>query len=343
MTTWTPTRVRTLKMMWAEGKSAMEIAHALGGVTRNAVIGKVYRLGIAGTKKQRPVRRLPSPPRNVLTDPRPEFVYKPTARTADRRPGDQSRRRHVNLVPDPGQVRDLRSDHPALAEGRSIFPTTPVDQSPRVLVDGHNNRKIGRRVEKGRWAGMPIYTLTLEERATCPRSCPLWDGCFGNAMHHARRHEHGPLLEDVLTVEVMQLSNRHPEGFVVRLHVLGDFYSVEYVELWGKLLERFKPLQIWGYTAYLPDAEDEGERAIGLAIAGLRRRHNDRFAVRFSGVETEVFTDPDDFTDGLICPAEQSERASCGTCAFCWERTEKIGFVKHGMRRTEARRTRHAA
>lgn len=59
--------------------------------------------------------------------------------------------------------------HPALVEGRTIFPSTvvaPAD-SPRLLVSGTNQRKIGRIVSKGRWKGFPLYTLTLEERATC--------------------------------------------------------------------------------------------------------------------------------------------------------------------------------
>jgi len=44
---WTEERVETLKTMWAEGKSASQIAKELGGVTRNAVIGKVHRLGLS--------------------------------------------------------------------------------------------------------------------------------------------------------------------------------------------------------------------------------------------------------------------------------------------------------
>ena len=44
---WTEERVDTLKNMWAEGKSASQIAKELGGVTRNAVIGKVHRLGLS--------------------------------------------------------------------------------------------------------------------------------------------------------------------------------------------------------------------------------------------------------------------------------------------------------
>ena len=62
---WTDERVDQLKNLWTEGLSASQIARALGGVTRNAVIGKVHRLGLAGratpTRSDRP--RLPASPR----------------------------------------------------------------------------------------------------------------------------------------------------------------------------------------------------------------------------------------------------------------------------------------
>ena len=45
---WTDERVEQLKQLWADGLSASQIARQLGGVTRNAVIGKVHRLGLAG-------------------------------------------------------------------------------------------------------------------------------------------------------------------------------------------------------------------------------------------------------------------------------------------------------
>ena len=45
---WTDERVEVLKKLWAEGLSARQIADQLGGVTRNAVIGKVHRLGLSG-------------------------------------------------------------------------------------------------------------------------------------------------------------------------------------------------------------------------------------------------------------------------------------------------------
>jgi len=44
---WTDERVEMLQQMWSEGQSAAQIAKTLGGVTRNAVIGKVHRLGLS--------------------------------------------------------------------------------------------------------------------------------------------------------------------------------------------------------------------------------------------------------------------------------------------------------
>ncbi len=44
---WTDERVTKLQEMWNEGLSAAQIARELGGVTRNAVIGKVHRLGLS--------------------------------------------------------------------------------------------------------------------------------------------------------------------------------------------------------------------------------------------------------------------------------------------------------
>jgi GcrA cell cycle regulator len=62
---WTDERVESLKKLWQEGLSASQIASRIGSVTRNAVIGKVHRLGLAGRattsrmKSHRP-RRAPT-------------------------------------------------------------------------------------------------------------------------------------------------------------------------------------------------------------------------------------------------------------------------------------------
>jgi GcrA cell cycle regulator len=59
---WTNKRVELLRKRWADGYSASEIAAELGGVTRNAVIGKAHRLGLA----PRATRHRAGPRRRVL-------------------------------------------------------------------------------------------------------------------------------------------------------------------------------------------------------------------------------------------------------------------------------------
>lgn len=55
---WTDERVALLTKLWTEGLSASQVAQQLGGVTRNAVIGKVHRLGLSGrAKPAKPAKR----------------------------------------------------------------------------------------------------------------------------------------------------------------------------------------------------------------------------------------------------------------------------------------------
>src|SRR5690606_16642364 len=64
---WTDERVELLKKLWAEGLSASQVAKQLGGVTRNAVIGKVHRLGLSGrATPSRPARSRPQAPRTLV-------------------------------------------------------------------------------------------------------------------------------------------------------------------------------------------------------------------------------------------------------------------------------------
>jgi GcrA cell cycle regulator len=73
--TWTDERVELLKKLWTDGLSASQIATELGNVTRNAVIGKVHRLGLSGRPKdkaaaaQRPRKAVRSPSAPVAIPP----------------------------------------------------------------------------------------------------------------------------------------------------------------------------------------------------------------------------------------------------------------------------------
>jgi hypothetical protein len=202
-----------------------------------------------------------------------------------------------------------------------------------VLKSGGNNRKIGAVIRKGKWKTFPTYTLTLEERATCPISCRHWRSCYGNGMNlpMAIRWWHGAELERHLKREVAALAREHPNGFAVRLHTLGDFYSVGYVELWRSLLERNSALHVWGYTARWEVETDP----IAAALVSLVKRHWDRCAIRFSNatigvpatitIETPLQKPP----DAIVCPEHVGRTESCSTCALCWQSKRRIAFNQH--------------
>src|SRR6202140_446027 len=59
---WTDERVELLKKLWGDGLSATQIAAELGGITRNAVIGKVHVLGLSG-RARAPATAAPGPRR----------------------------------------------------------------------------------------------------------------------------------------------------------------------------------------------------------------------------------------------------------------------------------------
>ena len=70
---WTNERVEQLKQLWGGGMTAAQIGERIGGVSRNAVIGKAHRLGRSGSKapRPRPVRPSQAKPVTVAAAPPP--------------------------------------------------------------------------------------------------------------------------------------------------------------------------------------------------------------------------------------------------------------------------------
>jgi hypothetical protein len=242
-------------------------------------------------------------------------------------------------------MKTLTKTELAVTAGRTVFKNR-VKQADRatmgkteLLIKRSTNVKLGKKVTKGHLKGMPIYTLTLEERATCPRSCAHWADCYGNNMMYAYRYQAGPELENMLETELTELQRKHPNGFLVRLHVLGDFYSVGYVAKWAKWLGQFPALNIYGYTANQPDASDPTEQAIGQAIWSLRSM-SDRFQVRFSGnfnhdkMTANSADDPRavqavEDKQAFICPVQTDKVSDCGACGLCWTSKKPVVFITH--------------
>lgn len=226
--------------------------------------------------------------------------------------------------------------HQAVRSARTLFPSRVFapDEVARLLKDGHQSRKIGRTITKGHRRGWPIFTLTLEERATCPRSCLEWQTCYGNRMQAAERIEAtGPdnarAVMNALSHEVVRLAEEFPRGFLVRLHVLCDFFSADYVAFWAGLLRDVPALHLFGFTANAPDS------VIGIAVAKMIAASGwDRAAIRFSGADgpdcaSRVIGPGEIDNLAIVCPAQTGGTDCCATCALCWASTRSIAFRRH--------------
>ncbi len=126
---WTEQRIEMLRRLWGQGQTASQIAVALGGVTRNAVIGKAHRLGLTGrpspikrdasgtaTPKRRPVPR-----RAMQPQPRP-MMHVDAARPARAAAGCDG----VVASPPPAPREQTRNYPPARAHGGTKSCSWPM-------------------------------------------------------------------------------------------------------------------------------------------------------------------------------------------------------------------------
>lgn len=234
----------------------------------------------------------------------------------------------------------LHPAHPATTEDRTLFPSSVIgaDESPRLLIGGFNSRKVGKRVTKGAWRGMPIFTLTLEERATCPRTCQQWQACYGNNMPFARRYRLDNDLIVGLAVELQAKQRQHPDGYVVRAHILGDFGSTDdpdlaltYIGMWHLAFQENPGLRMFSYTAHDPAS------VVGRAIRALNILFPDRCRVRFSGHQSvggnagegAVVIENAAASRHVVCPAQTGGTDCCATCALCWSMDRTVEFLRH--------------
>jgi GcrA cell cycle regulator len=98
---WTDERVELLKKLWADGLSASQIAAEIGAVTRNAVIGKVHRLGLSGRAKS------PSSSANRQRKPRAATQMLRVSRPSVRGNTALARAYEYDLDPEPAMIENI--------------------------------------------------------------------------------------------------------------------------------------------------------------------------------------------------------------------------------------------
>ena len=128
---WTDERVELLKSMWSEGKSASQIAKALGGVTRNAVIGKVHRLGLSNrTAAPKPAGK-DMPEDAVAASPPPSPAPAPAPAAAAPRPAAPE----PAVAPTPAPAAPAaRAPEPAPSAPEPAAAPAPVAERPVARV-----------------------------------------------------------------------------------------------------------------------------------------------------------------------------------------------------------------
>ena len=312
---WPDAKIERLCGLLAAAVTFEEAADQLE-VSRNAIAGQVNRMR---QKKDPRLPKIQPRGRRRGSQPRKAEHGGPLRRFAAYKPSGR------------GVV--LAGEHPAVRDGTTLFPSRVVHASvvETLLKSALHQRKIGKTVMRGAWAGMPVYTLTLEERRTCPRTCPVWSACYGNNMHFSERVIADEAFEIRLISELVALNERHRDGFVVRLHILGDFYSPGYVDLWGWAMRSLPALRVFGYTAR------RRRGAIGNRVMALNESYPDRWVIRFSGhagafgsIVIESKTDKP--ASAFICPSQTGQVECCATCAACWQpglTPRAVAFLRH--------------
>ena len=200
-----------------------------------------------------------------------------------------------------------------------------------VLKPGSNNKKLGFKITTPKWKGKKLYSLTLVERETCPISCHHWDDCYGNNMPFAHRFSTIGLLPKI-EEEIQTLVNKHKDGIVIRLHVLGDFMSTAYVNFWERMLFDHPTLALFGYTGREEDSE------IGKALWLMNTRYNERCTIRFSRNKafssgyyvSNLFAAEESFEGkSFDCPEQTGKLKDCASCGLCWSVVKTVRFATH--------------
>ena len=146
---WTDDRVGALKKLWLEGQSASQIAKQLGGgVTRNAVIGKVHRLGLSGrAAPSQPARTAATTFRTTRPRPAPTVAAAPAQPAAPRRLEAVQPKPIQPVAPAPAPIPDLPGTATVMTLGAHMCKWPIGDPSSREFSF------CGRRASEGVYCG----------------------------------------------------------------------------------------------------------------------------------------------------------------------------------------------
>jgi len=139
---WNDERVELLKKMWGEGQSASQIAKELGGVTRNAVIGKVHRLGLSNRNGSGAATA--DSPVEAAAPANPKPTPKPTPKPAAKPEPKTAVEAEATAEPAPAPVSRVKAIIPA---GQPLPPQPSANEiDPEALAKVSEIEKKAKRL-----------------------------------------------------------------------------------------------------------------------------------------------------------------------------------------------------
>lgn len=187
---------------------------------------------------------------------------------------------------------------------------------------GEGNEKLGE-----------IFTFSLPSKITCPGSSK-WcrEKCYGKRYERRRLKCRNAYDRNLALSKTPEKFSGLMIGVIpriitsFRIHVSGDFYSIEYIESWIKICSSFSNIQFWAYTR---------SWNVRTLIASLEKLRNLSNVQLFASTDTTMplpskgwriaFIEEDSRAEGILCPAQFNESITCLKCGYCFN--QKKGNV----------------
>lgn len=208
--------------------------------------------------------------------------------------------------------------------------------------------------------GKGVYTTSLEAGASCGGAsdwCTIH--CYAKAIQSRRPNVLASwggnlqlLREDPGAYEAtmrLELAKRKA-GDVVRVHVSGDFDSLEHLRLWVRIARDLPELTFYAYTRSWndpnigPEAFDELR---SLPNFHLWASTDETMPAAPGWREARIFEHESDAREAgyAVCPEQVGRKPSCSACGLCWKAGDKfkLAFVTHANLRPMAERHAKAA
>ncbi len=227
----------------------------------------------------------------------------------------------------------------------SFYPIPPRSKGdfPDGLENGNKKTGVSGKVFD------KVFVWNIPVRTTCP-GASAW--CNKNCYNLDSRQDVFPMrrwqqnwwwaLNNPSALEgriIQQLSEQEYKHIGVRLHSCGDFYSIDYIEMWHKICKMFPNIQFWGYTRSwaVENLLNPLSQLALLNNVNLFASWDDTMRSIPLGWRKSIVAPTNEDViqwllkgDAFICPEQYLQVACCADCGLCTHKgTKNVIFIIH--------------